>query len=86
VPHPKWMERPLACVVPRSEHRASLTPAELIEFLRPQVAKFWLPDEVVFVDEIPKTSVGKLDKKALRARFSEQLPDQSVAMQVTQTT
>ena len=72
VSHPKWMERPLACVVPRPEHRASLTPAELIEFLRPQVAKFWLPDEVIFVDEIPKTSVGKLDKKVIRAKLIEE--------------
>ena len=74
VPHPKWMERPLACVVPRPEHRDSLTPDEVIEFLRPQVAKFWLPDEVVFVDEIPKTSVGKLDKKVLRERFKDWQP------------
>ena len=43
VPHPKWMERPLACVVPRPEHRASLTSAELIDFLRPQVATVLAP-------------------------------------------
>jgi len=80
VPHPRWMERPLACVVPRPEHRASLTPDEVLDFLRPQVAKFWLPDEVVFVDEIPKTSVGKLDKKVLRERFKDWQPADSAVL------
>jgi fatty-acyl-CoA synthase len=74
VPHPKWMERPLACVTPRPEHRGALTAEEIIEFLRPRVPKFWLPDEVVFVDEVPKTSVGKLDKKVLRERFKDWRP------------
>jgi fatty-acyl-CoA synthase len=73
VPHPKWDERPLACVVPRPD-AGSLTADEILEFLRPQVAKWWLPDEVVFVDEIPKTSVGKLDKKVLRDRFKAWQP------------
>jgi fatty-acyl-CoA synthase len=76
VPHPKWMERPLACVVPRPEHRESLTADEVLDFLRPQVAKFWLPDEVIFVEEIPKTSVGKLDKKVLRERFKAWQPSE----------
>ena len=80
VPHPRWMERPLACVVPRPDHRASLTPDEVLDFLRPQVAKFWLPDEVVFVDEIPKTSVGKLDKKVLRERFKDWQPADSAVL------
>ncbi len=70
VAHPKWQERPVACVVPRPGEE--LTAEELIEFLAPQVAKWWLPDEVVFVDEIPKTSVGKFDKKVLRAKHAEQ--------------
>jgi fatty-acyl-CoA synthase len=69
VPHPKWQERPLACVVPKPEHRETLTAEEIIEFLRPQVARFWLPDEVVLVDAVPRTSVGKFDKKVLRERF-----------------
>jgi fatty-acyl-CoA synthase len=69
VPHPKWAERPLACVVPKPEYRGSLTAAEIIEFLRPQVARFWLPDDVVLIEAIPKTSVGKFDKKLLRERF-----------------
>jgi fatty-acyl-CoA synthase len=67
VPHPKWQERPVACVVVRPGE--TVTAEEIIEFLRPQVAKWWLPEEVVFVDEVPKTSVGKFDKKVLRAKF-----------------
>ncbi|MGH7265567.1 MAG: AMP-binding protein, partial [Candidatus Rokuibacteriota bacterium] len=67
VPHPRWMERPLACVVPRPG--AALSEAEVLDHLRPRVARWWLPDGVVFVDAIPKTSVGKFDKKVLRERF-----------------
>ena len=65
--HPLWQERPVAYVVPRAEHKADLTAAEINEFLASRVAKWWLPDEIRFVDEVPKTSVGKFDKKALRA-------------------
>jgi fatty-acyl-CoA synthase len=68
VPHEKWGERPLALVVPRPD--TQLTPEAILAYLRPRVAKFWLPDEVVFIDEVPKTSVGKFDKKALRERFA----------------
>jgi fatty-acyl-CoA synthase len=70
VPHDKWQERPLAVVVPVSEHKSNLTASELIEFLRPQVATWWLPDDIVFVEQIPKTSVGKFDKKELRRQFA----------------
>jgi fatty-acyl-CoA synthase len=70
VPHPRWVERPLACVVPKAEHRG-LTADELLDFLRPQIARFALPDAVVFLDAIPKTSVGKFDKKVLRQMFAE---------------
>ena len=73
VPHPKWDERPLALVVKRPEREVA--PEELIEFLRPKVAKWWLPDAVEFVDEIPKTSVGKFDKKVMRQKYKDyQLP------------
>ena len=61
VPHPKWSERPLACVVLREGETA--TKDEILAFLDGRVAKWWLPDDVVFVDEIPKTSVGKFSKK-----------------------
>jgi len=67
--HPKWQERPLACVVLKPGETA--TKEELIEFLSTRVAKWWLPDDVVFIDEVPKTSVGKFSKKDLRARFDD---------------
>jgi fatty-acyl-CoA synthase len=45
-----------------------------MEYLKPRVAKWWLPDEVVFIDAVPKTSVGKFDKKVLRDRFKTRRP------------
>jgi fatty-acyl-CoA synthase len=66
VPHPKWQERPVAYVVAKPEFKGAVTQAEILQFLEPLVAKWWLPDEVRFVDEIPKTSVGKFDKKVIR--------------------
>jgi fatty-acyl-CoA synthase len=65
--HPTWQERPVAYVVPRPEHRATLTAADIQHHLSTRVAKWWLPDEVRFIDAVPKTSVGKFDKKLLRA-------------------
>ena len=65
--HPKWDERPIAYAVPKPEFKGQVTQEELIEFLKDKVAKWWLPDEVRFIDEVPKTSVGKFDKKVLRA-------------------
>jgi len=71
VAHPKWDERPLACVVPKPEAKGRLSKEQIIEHLRPHVAKWWLPDDVVFLEQIPKTSVGKFDKKVLRAQFKD---------------
>ncbi|MET0152515.1 MAG: long-chain fatty acid--CoA ligase [Candidatus Binatia bacterium] len=71
VHHPKWEERPLACVVPREEFRDRLTKEEILDHLRPLFAKWWLPDDVVFIEAIPKTSVGKFSKKELRERFKD---------------
>ncbi|HEX3510911.1 MAG TPA: long-chain fatty acid--CoA ligase [Solirubrobacteraceae bacterium] len=68
-PDERWAERPLCCVVLRES--CSTGAEELIEHLRPRVAKWWLPDEFAFVSEIPKTSVGKFDKKVLRSRLAE---------------
>jgi acyl-CoA synthetase (AMP-forming)/AMP-acid ligase II len=68
-PDERWAERPLCCVVLRERSQAS--PEQLVEHLRTRVAKWWLPDEFAFVAEIPKTSVGKFDKKALRSRLAE---------------
>ncbi|PEM39118.1 long-chain fatty acid--CoA ligase [Bacillus pseudomycoides] len=64
VPHPQWQERPVACVV--QKQNSSVTKEELYEFLRPQFVKWWLPDDIVFMEEIPKTSVGKFLKQELR--------------------
>jgi fatty-acyl-CoA synthase len=66
LPHPRWDERPVAVIVP-TDHDDPPTLESLHQFLADRVAKWWLPDAVVIVDEIPKTSVGKLDKKVLRA-------------------
>ena len=68
-PDERWAERPLCCVVLRDG--ASTTAEELLEHLRGRVAKWWLPDEFAFVAEIPKTSVGKFDKKVLRAKLTD---------------
>jgi fatty-acyl-CoA synthase len=69
IPDEKWSERPCACVVTRGD--TALDADAVRDFLADRVAKWWLPDRVEFIDEVPKTSVGKFDKKALRARFAE---------------
>ncbi|MDQ3892312.1 MAG: AMP-binding protein, partial [Actinomycetota bacterium] len=71
VPDPKWQERPLAAVVLKEGKEA--TQEELISHLEAQFAKWWLPDKVEFIDEIPKTSVGKFKKSELRERFSKRV-------------
>ncbi|MEO5723557.1 MAG: long-chain fatty acid--CoA ligase [Ilumatobacteraceae bacterium] len=68
VPDPRWDERPLACVVLREG--STLTAAELRDWLKPRTAKMWLPERWTFITEVPKTSVGKFDKKVLRARHT----------------
>jgi fatty-acyl-CoA synthase len=65
--HSKWDERPVAYAVARPEFKGQVTQEEVVDFLRDRVAKWWLPDEIRFIDEVPKTSVGKFDKKVLRA-------------------
>ncbi len=72
IPHAKWQERPLACVV--LKEGAHATKEELIEFLAGQFAKWWMPDDIVFLDEIPKTSVGKFLKAKLRESVNEIYP------------
>jgi fatty-acyl-CoA synthase len=67
IPSAKWGERPLACVVPRPGE--ALERDELVAFLEPRVAKWWLPEEIEIIEEVPKTSVGKFSKKTLRERF-----------------
>ena len=69
VPDERWQERPLACVVLREG--ASGSPDVLAGALASRVARWWVPEQWCFVDEVPKTSVGKFDKKVLRKKFSD---------------
>jgi len=69
VPHPQWQERPLACVVLKEAYHNRVTKEELLAFLAPQFATWWLPDDILFVNEIPKTTVGKFLKRALREQY-----------------
>jgi fatty-acyl-CoA synthase len=69
IPDAKWSERPLACVVRKND--VDVTADELREFLRARIAHWQLPERWSFIEEVPKTSVGKFDKKILRARYAE---------------
>lgn len=69
VPDERWDERPLACVVLKTG--TETTANDLCSFLEPRVAKWWVPERWTFIPEIPKTSVGKFDKKRLRAQREE---------------
>jgi fatty-acyl-CoA synthase len=71
--HPTWLERPVAFVVRKPD--AEVTEQELDDFLEARVAKWWLPDTILFVDEIPKTGTGKFDKKAVRKAYANLLLD-----------
>ncbi|HVU19189.1 MAG TPA: 3-(methylthio)propionyl-CoA ligase [Rhizomicrobium sp.] len=69
VPHPKWDERPLLIIVLKPGQKA--TREEILAYLTGKIAKWWMPDDVVFVDEIPHTATGKIQKTALRERFGK---------------
>jgi fatty-acyl-CoA synthase len=69
--HEKWQERPVAFVVLRPG--ATAGEEELLQHLHGHVAKWWLPDKIVFIDEIPKTGTGKFDKKVVRDQYAELL-------------
>jgi 3-(methylthio)propionyl---CoA ligase len=69
VNHPKWDERPLLIVVKKQD--AELTREELLKFFEGKVAKWWIPDDVVFVDQLPHTATGKLLKTRLREDFKD---------------
>ncbi|WP_197414455.1 long-chain fatty acid--CoA ligase [Bacillus sp. FJAT-29937] len=75
VPHEEWQERPVACVVLKEAYQDKIDKQELLEFLKPQFAKWWLPDEILFLNEIPKTSVGKFLKMALRDQVQKDLTE-----------
>jgi fatty-acyl-CoA synthase len=69
ISHPKWDERPLLAIVLKPGESA--TRDEILGFMAGKIAKWWMPDDVVFVDEIPHTATGKIQKTALRARFKD---------------
>ena len=69
IPDAKWSERPLVVVVPKPGR--SPAPADLVAFLTDRVPRWWLPDQWTFVTEVPKTSVGKFDKKVMRAAYAD---------------
>lgn len=69
IPHPKWQERPLLIVVPKPG--SNPTGEDLLRFLSERVAKWWLPDDVTFLDELPHTATGKIQKMKLRERFRD---------------
>ena len=71
VSHPKWQERPVALVAVQAGEQ--VTEAEMASYLSGKVARWWLPDAYLFVDEVPKTSTGKFDKKVIRDAYSDLL-------------
>jgi fatty-acyl-CoA synthase len=70
VPDDRWQERPLAAVVLNKD--ADVTAEELRKFLCDRVVRWWLPERWTFLEEVPKTSVGKFDKKVIRARYADE--------------
>jgi fatty-acyl-CoA synthase len=69
VPDERWQERPLAVVVTNED--SDVTADDLRSFLADKVVRWWLPERWAFVDEIPRTSVGKYDKKTIRSRYAD---------------
>ncbi|HSR00913.1 MAG TPA: long-chain fatty acid--CoA ligase [Sphingomicrobium sp.] len=78
IPHPKWDERPLLLVV--RDAGSSLCEADVRNYLSGQVAKWWIPDAVIFVDQLPHTATGKLSKKTLRDLYHDYRFPDAVAM------
>jgi fatty-acyl-CoA synthase len=73
IPHEKWLERPLACVLLKKGQNNTNMEGELIDWLTPKFPKWWLPDQIMFVDEIPKNANGKYNKNLLRKMVSQTL-------------
>jgi fatty-acyl-CoA synthase len=73
--HVKWQERPVAFVVPREGSEVS--ESDLHSFLEERVAKWWLPDKILFIDQIPKTGTGKFDKKVVRNEYADLLMEEA---------
>jgi fatty-acyl-CoA synthase len=72
VPHERWQERPVAFVVPASGVDPEQLEADLMDMLAEQYPKWWLPDDIVEIDEVPKTATGKFDKKVLRDEYADE--------------
>ena len=72
IPHPRWEERPLALVVLREDYRGRVNTGDILDHLSRRFAKWQLPDEIKFVDDIPKTSVGKFKKSAIREQYKNE--------------
>jgi fatty-acyl-CoA synthase len=71
VPHPKWQERPIAFIVPKEQWRNKTTKKELTEYFLMNFPKFYIPDEIFIVESLPKTGVGKYDKKHLKSKYKD---------------
>lgn len=76
VPHPRWEQRPYALVVLKSEFKGEIREEDMRDFLKDKMAKIWIPDVIEFVEQIPKTAVGKFDKKLLRRRVAEKIVEE----------
>ncbi|MFC6825734.1 long-chain fatty acid--CoA ligase [Halopelagius fulvigenes] len=72
VPHERWQERPVAFVVPKDGADREALQSELTEMVRAEFPKWWVPDEVMFIEEVPKTATGKFDKKVLREEYDDE--------------
>jgi len=72
VPHERWQERPVAFVVPGKTADGDALGEELLDMIEAEYPKWWRPDDVVFIDEVPKTATGKFDKKVLREEYSDE--------------
>ncbi len=72
IPDEKWIERPMAFVVLNGGAEDKISEQDIIEFLKPKVSRIWIPDKVEFIDEIPKTSVGKFNKRNLREKVVDE--------------
>jgi fatty-acyl-CoA synthase len=76
IPHPKWGERPLLVVVTKPE--VAITREQILDHLDERIARWWMPDDVIFVEELPHTATGKISKLALRKQLQgRELPTAS---------
>lgn len=73
VPSEQWAERPVACVVLKEEYKGKVTKEDILSFIAPKFPAWWLPDDVIFMEEIPKTPVGKFLKRKLKEQLRHHL-------------